>query len=93
MEVLASHWPVRDDVTPQLTTLTIRTASANPKIGPGRALQRAMMVVRTGKGVDGKPLAGWAPDWSHPAAWTPFAVISNGDEAIVNDRFDLRTGN
>ncbi|MCL4672393.1 MAG: CHAT domain-containing protein [Sphingomonadaceae bacterium] len=89
LQVLASHWPVFDEITPTLTTLTLRIGKDQPKIGPARALQQAMAAVRRGKGPRSQPVPGWQPHWAHPAAWAPFTVISNGDEAIVNDRFDL----
>ncbi len=84
LQVMASHWPVRDDVTPYLTSETLRLASEQSDTGPGRALQQAMRHVRTGEGIDG-----WQPDWAHPAAWAPFTVISNGDEAVITGRFEL----
>lgn len=90
LQVLASHWPVYDDVTPALTTLTLTTARDQPTIGPGRALQRAMIALRQGKARGGAPVHGWQAHWAHPSAWAPFTVISNGDEAIVNDRFGLQ---
>lgn len=90
LQVLASHWPVYDDVTPMLTTLTLATARDRPGIGPGRALQRAMISLRQGRAEGGGAIAGWQAHWSHPSAWAPFTVISNGDEAIVNDRFVLK---
>lgn len=89
LQVLASHWPVYDDVTPALTTLTLTTARDHPAIGPGRALQQAMAALREGRAPGGGAVPGWQEHWSHPSAWAPFTVISNGDEAIVNDRFGL----
>jgi CHAT domain-containing protein len=90
LQVLASHWPVYDDVTPMLTTLTLAAARDRPGIGPSRALQRAMIALRQGRADRGGALAGWQAHWSHPSAWAPFTVISNGDEAIINDRFALK---
>ena len=87
LQVMASHWPVRDDVTPYLTSETLRLASGDTAGGPGRALQQAMRRVRTGEGIDG-----WQADWAHPAAWAPFTVISNGDEAVVTGRFAPGSG-
>ena len=37
LQVMASHWPVRDDVTPYLTSETLRLASGDTAGGPGRA--------------------------------------------------------
>lgn len=89
LQVLASHWSVLDDVTPVLTTATIRAAARDPKGGPGRALQSASVAVREGRWSNGEPVEGWKQFWAHPIAWAPFVLVSNGDEAIINERFDL----
>lgn len=88
LQVMASHWPVRDDVTPYLTSETLRLARANADGGPARALQGAMRRVRRGEGIED-----WQQDWAHPAAWAPFTVISNGDEAVVTGRFEQGSSN
>jgi CHAT domain-containing protein len=88
LQVMASHWPVLDDVTPALTTATLRASARNRRGGPGRALQRATRSVRDGRWPGGGRIEGWNESWAHPMAWAPFVLISNGDEAIVNKRFD-----
>jgi CHAT domain-containing protein/tetratricopeptide (TPR) repeat protein len=77
--LLVSHWRVFDDSTAALTVQTLAIQRANPKLTKAQALQRAMRVVRTGRTLDGKPLAGWRPEWAHPAYWAPFVVIAAGD--------------
>lgn len=88
LQVMASHWPVLDAVTPALTSGTIRASVRAPAGGPGRALQSAMRGVRDGHWPDGTRIDGWEESWAHPMAWAPFVLISNGDEASVNKRFD-----
>jgi len=88
LQVMASHWPVLDDVTPALTTATLRASARNRRGGPGRALQSATRAVREGRWPGGGRIEGWQESWAHPMAWAPFVLISNGDEAIVNNRFD-----
>ncbi len=64
-QVLASHWPVRDDVSARLTVETIR-ASRGGADGP-QALRSAMLkLMRDPK------LAGAA----NPALWAPYMVVS-----------------
>ncbi|MCW5761536.1 MAG: CHAT domain-containing protein, partial [Phenylobacterium sp.] len=74
--LLVSHWRVFDDSTAALTVQTLAIQRADPKLTKAQALQRAMRVVRTGRTLDGKPLPGWRPEWSHPAYWAPFVVIA-----------------
>lgn len=66
-----------------LSAETLRLARANADDGPARALQGAMRRVRRGEGIER-----WQQNWAHPAAWAPFTVISNGDEAVVTGRLE-----
>jgi CHAT domain-containing protein len=77
--LLVSHWRVFDDSTAALTVQTLAIQRATPRLTKAQALQRAMRVVRTGRTLDGKPLPGWRPEWSHPAYWAPFVLIASGD--------------
>jgi CHAT domain-containing protein len=77
--LLVSHWRVFDDATAALTVQTLAIQKANPRLSKAEALQRAMRVVRTGRAADGSALAGWRPEWAHPAYWAPFVLISAGD--------------
>ncbi|MDQ3185958.1 MAG: CHAT domain-containing protein, partial [Pseudomonadota bacterium] len=71
--LLASHWPVRDDVASQLTVDTIRLQRANPALSRAEALQQAMRSIRNNSSHD------TANDsWAHPNAWAPFSLIGDG---------------
>jgi CHAT domain-containing protein/tetratricopeptide (TPR) repeat protein len=72
--LLASHWPVGDDVAPRLTVRTLQLLKEMPALSRAEAFQRAMREVREDPSHDG-PDGGWA----HPAAWAPFSLI--GDAA------------
>jgi CHAT domain-containing protein len=65
--LLASHWPVSDDVAPVLIADTI--ASDIPGLSRGGTLQRAMRNIRTN--LD-------HPEWAHPFYWAPFVLIGDG---------------
>ena len=73
--LLASRWRVADDPTAALTVETLAAREAG--LSRAAALQRAMIVVRTGRRADGTPLPGWRENWAHPAAWAPFTVIGS----------------
>jgi CHAT domain-containing protein len=77
--LLASHWHVFDDSTAALTVQTLTIQRADPRLTKAQALQKAMLVVRTGRRPDGTRLAGWNPDWAHPAYWAPFVLIGAGE--------------
>ena len=77
--LLASHWRVGDAETAALTVETIRADRSRSNAGRAAALQGAMKLVRTGKRPDGTALAGWRPDWAHPASWAAFVHISGSD--------------
>jgi CHAT domain-containing protein len=71
--LLASHWPVRDDVAAQLTVRTISLLRTNPQMSRAQALQQAMREVRDDKSHDGP-----GDTWAHPNAWAPFVLIGDG---------------
>jgi len=75
--LLASRWRVADDATAALTVETLAARKAG--LSRAAALQRAMRAVRMGRRLDGSPLDGWSPAWTHPAAWAPFTVIGSDD--------------
>jgi CHAT domain-containing protein len=77
--LLASHWLVGDEVTAALTVETLSVRLANPGMSRAQALRQAMRNVRSGVRPDGSQVAGWTPDWGHPASWGAFSVISNDD--------------
>ncbi|MDK2756595.1 MAG: CHAT domain-containing protein [Blastomonas fulva] len=63
--VLASHWPVRDDVARRLSVSTVR--GMNNRLAPAEALRRAIAQVR--KGSDGEPAI------DKPALWAVFELF------------------
>jgi CHAT domain-containing protein len=68
--LLASHWPVLDEVTPVLTVRAVELARDNPGLSRAEALQRAMREVRENKTGDSR-----GETWAHPQAWAPFTLI------------------
>jgi len=64
--VMASHWPVRDDVARRLSVGTVRGMGAGAE--PAAALRDAIRAVR--RGTDGEAKA------DHPALWAPFELFS-----------------
>lgn len=64
--VMASHWPVRDDVARRLSVGTVKNMHAGAD--PASALREAIRAVRSGK--DGEAGA------DHPALWAPFELFS-----------------
>ncbi|OAN99632.1 hypothetical protein A8B75_03565 [Sphingomonadales bacterium EhC05] len=71
--LLASHWPVRDDVAAKLTVRTISIARDNPQLSRAEAFQQAMREIRNDKGADSDN-----DTWAHPSAWAPFSLIGDG---------------
>lgn len=65
--LLASHWPVRDDVAPQLTLGTIEGAKA-PNASRAQAFAEAVRTLR----MDERD-----PTLAHPAAWAPFVMVGD----------------
>lgn len=73
--LLASHWPVRDDVAAQLTVTAIRLQRGNPSLSRAEALQGAMRAIRNDTAHD------TATDtWAHPNAWAPFSLIGDASD-------------
>lgn len=64
-QILASHWPVRDDIAARLTVETIR-ASAKGRTGP-EALRTAILKLKNDRSVPGA---------ADPGVWAPFMIIS-----------------
>ena len=71
--LLASHWPVRDDVAAKLTVRTISIAKDNPQLSRAQAFQQAMREIRNDKSADSD-----TDTWAHPSAWAPFSLIGDG---------------
>jgi CHAT domain-containing protein len=72
--LLASHWPVRDDVGARLTVRTVALQREQPKLSRAEAFQLAMREIRNEAAYDAS-----GATWAHPSAWAPFTLI--GDAA------------
>jgi CHAT domain-containing protein len=68
--LLASHWPVFDDIAARITADAIQRQQADPSLTRAQALQRATQAIRN-----------TADDSStaHPAAWGPFTLVGDGE--------------
>nr|WP_137677847.1 CHAT domain-containing protein [Parerythrobacter lutipelagi] len=64
--LLASHWPVLDDVAELISVRTIELARQDEGLSRGQALQQAMREIRRDPA---------NPGWAHPSAWAPMVVI------------------
>ncbi|MEZ5692470.1 MAG: CHAT domain-containing protein [Altererythrobacter sp.] len=73
--LLASHWPVRDDVTPQLVLRTVELLQSGADMSRAQAFQRAMREVRNDDRADHRDKGGGS--WAHPSAWAPFVLIGD----------------
>ncbi|WP_430413908.1 CHAT domain-containing protein [Parasphingorhabdus sp.] len=71
--LLASHWPVRDDVAALITVKTIENKRDNPALSRAEALQLAMRAIREDERADSA-----SDTWAHPNAWAPFTLIGDG---------------
>jgi len=67
--LLASHWPVRDDVAAEITVDAIRRENASDgRISRAEALQAAMRQIRMSPGDLSR---------AHPSAWAPFSLVGD----------------
>lgn len=71
--LLASHWPVRDDVAAKLTVRSIEIRRDNPSLSRAEALQQAMREIRNDPSADSED-----DTWAHPSAWAPFTLVGDG---------------
>jgi CHAT domain-containing protein len=71
--LLASHWPVRDDVGARLTVRTVQIEKEQPALSRAEAFQRAMREIRNEAAHDAS-----GASWAHPNAWAPFTLIGDG---------------
>lgn len=70
--LLASHWPVRDDVAAVLTVRLFEILQSEPKLSRAEALQRVEREIRNDARDDP-----YLKSWSHPSAWAPFSLIGD----------------
>lgn len=66
--LLASHWPVRDDVAAELTVKAILLERSDKSLSRAQALQAAMRAIRNTVGDDSR---------AHPRAWAPFSLFGD----------------
>ncbi len=71
--LLASHWPVRDDVAAKMTVRTIEIARDNPALSRAEAFAQAMREIRNDVAQDSD-----RDTLAHPNAWAPFTLIGDG---------------
>ena len=71
--LLASHWPVDDDVAAKLTVRIMALLQQDASLSRAEAFQIAMREIRSDTSAD-EPNSSWA----HPAAWAPFTLIGDG---------------
>ena len=64
--MLVSHWPVFDDIAPELVLKTLSLSQSG--LPRAEAFQRAMREVRNDPRIDA----------SHPAIWAPFVLVGEG---------------
>ncbi len=69
--MLASHWPVRDDVGAKLTVRTVALRREQPTLSRAEAFQRAMKEIRD------DPTHDATLTWAHPNAWAPFTLVGD----------------
>ena len=67
--LLASHWPVVDEVGPRLTVRAVELSRGGGGLSYAEALQRAMREIREDRANEA---------WSHPAVWAPFSLVGDG---------------
>lgn len=70
--LLASHWPVRDDVASVMTVRLFELRRDHPQWSRAEALQAAMKEIRNDDQVDS-----FYDSWAHPSAWAPFTYIGD----------------
>lgn len=70
--LLASHWPVRDDVAAVLTVRVIEIGKKSPGFSKAMALQQAMIELRNNTSGDSD-----TDTWAHPNAWAPFVLVGD----------------
>lgn len=70
--LLASHWPVRDDVAAIITVRTVEISRENPQFSRAEAFQYAMREIRNDSSHDTEE-----DTWAHPNAWAAFTLVGD----------------
>lgn len=68
--LLASHWPVRDQVAARMTVTATNITRDDSNQTPAQALQHAMKEIRDEIRFDSD-----TDTWAHPNAWAPFVIV------------------
>ncbi|QYJ07044.1 CHAT domain-containing protein [Qipengyuania flava] len=71
--LLASHWPVNDDVASFVTVRTFEILQERPQLSRAAAFQHAIRETRLDSSHDTAEHS-----WAHPAFWAPFVLIGGG---------------
>lgn len=71
--LLASHWPVNDEVAAAITVRTIELARNDAQLSRAQAFQQAMREIRDDASHDTDEFS-----WAHPYFWAPFILIGDG---------------
>jgi CHAT domain-containing protein len=71
--LLASHWPVDDEVAAQMTVKIMTQLQADKSRSRAEAFQLAMREIRNSSDADTG-----GNTWAHPAAWAPFTLVGDG---------------
>ena len=67
--LLASHWPVRDDLAAILSSRTVALELSDGALSRAQALRQAMLAVRNDPDDDTA---------AHPSSWAPFMLVGDG---------------
>lgn len=67
--LLASHWPVRDDLAAILSSKTVALEISDSSLSRAQALRQTMLTVRNDQNDDTA---------AHPSSWAPFMLIGDG---------------
>ncbi len=71
--MLASYWPVFDEVAAVMTVRVLELMEENPGMSRAQALQQVMRETRDNPQGDREGFT-----WAHPAAWAAFGLIGDG---------------
>lgn len=71
--LLASHWPVDDQVASRMTVRMFEILRDTPGLSRLQAFQQSMREIRMETGRDTAQTS-----WAHPAFWAPFVLIGSG---------------
>lgn len=71
--MLASYWPVFDEVAAEMTVRVLELMQENPGMSRAQALQQVMRETRDNPQGDREGFT-----WAHPAAWAAFGLIGDG---------------